>query len=236
MRYTHLLIDIDGTLLDFAPAQREAFFRTFEQYRRPADEALLDRYEVINSALWRRLEEGAVTRAEILTGRFSTLFSECDIPFDPLDFNRDYLHNLSLGAFPFEGAAQTLEALSRRCALVVATNGVGPTQRRRMQNAGLDRFFTAMAVSEELGVEKPDRRFFEQALALAGGPPPERVLMVGDSLVADIGGGRGAGLDTCWYNPGGLVLPEHPRPTHVISNLEQLVSIVLKEEPSCPEA
>ncbi|MEV8589429.1 HAD family hydrolase [Streptomyces sp. NPDC051180] len=45
--------------------------------------------------------------------------------------------------------------------LGVATNGAGDIQRAKLANAGLVPYFDGACVSEEVGVRKPARRFFE---------------------------------------------------------------------------
>jgi HAD superfamily hydrolase (TIGR01459 family) len=60
---------------------------------------------------------------------------------------------------------------------------------------------------EDLGgtvayIGKPHRVMFDTALQTLGGPAPERVLMIGDSLDHDILGGRGAGILTLLVTSG----------------------------------
>ena len=49
---------------------------------------------------------------------------------------------------------------------------------------------------------KPLRSFFEHCLAALGGPAPERVLMVGDSLEHDMAGARDAGIGSVFIRGG----------------------------------
>ncbi len=68
---------------------------------------------------------------------------------------------------------------------------------------------------------KPARAFFAAALAAVGGIAPERVLMIGDSPVHDIGGAMAVGLRTLLVEAGvqsGLGQAA-PAPDHVIANL-----------------
>lgn len=85
-------------------------------------------------------------------------------------------------------------------------------------------------VSEEVGVEKPNRRFFEHAIKTLGIEHREKILVVGDSLTADIRGGQNAGLATCWCNFDGQPEPTENKPTYVIHNWQELYSIVMEEE------
>ena len=92
--------------------------------------------------------------------------------------------------------------------------------------AGIASYFEFMVISEEIGVAKPDPRFFEIALAMAGNPDPREVLVIGDSLTSDIQGGIAYGLDTCWYNPVGEPRPEGLAITHEIGQLGELLEML----------
>ena len=50
--------------------------------------------------------------------------------------------------------------------------------------------------------------------------------MIGDSLIADIAGGRAAGMRTCWFDPTdrGAALP--PQADWRITRLEELLAIL----------
>ena len=54
-----------------------------------------------------------------------------------------------------------------------------------------------------MGIRKPDSRIFWHATGLLG-REPEECLYVGDSYTADVVGGKKAGVQVCWFNPGGL--------------------------------
>ena len=107
-------------------------------------------------------------------------------------------------------AEEVCRALSQRFRLYVVTNGVSHVQRRRMRDSGLEAYFSALFVSEELGVQKPRREFFELASSAIGGFCREKALIIGDSPTSDIGGGQAFGLDTCWFNPSGRPAPVPP--------------------------
>lgn len=59
-----------------------------------------------------------------------------------------------------------------------------------------------MAMSEELGVAKPDSAFFERGLALMGHPEPARVAYVGDRLDNDVLPAARAGMRPVWLRRG----------------------------------
>lgn len=226
MRYETILFDADGTLFDFDRAQESAFYDAFARKGYQAGPEVLGVYENINHDLWAKLERGEVTRQELLHFRFRILFDRFGIDLDPAQFNRSYLESLSAAGFLLDGAYELLEALEGRVRMIMVTNGILKTQRSRVRKAGIERFFTDFIVSEEVGCDKPDLRFFQRALAAAGNTPKEKILVVGDSVSADMKGANNAGLPCCWYNPGGLPAPEDIRIDHQIRIHQELLSII----------
>ena len=124
-----------------------------------------------------------------------------------------YVARLSTKAHFLPGAAECVTELARRASLCLVTNGLSRVQRGRLAHSGIAGRFTAILVSEELGLAKPDPRFFHAAAA-ALRLPPGQLLCVGDSPAADIAGARAAGIDACWFAPSGAPWPgpgEPPR-------------------------
>ena len=58
--------------------------------------------------------------------------------------------------------------------------------------------------SHIVGIQKPDPRIFHIALQKLPNIDPARILYVGDSLIMDVGGARGAGLVACLVDPYGF--------------------------------
>ncbi len=230
MGYSTILLDADGTLLDFAAAQRSAFFTAMHQLGIAAEEGLLDRYDRINHAQWKRLERGEVTRTQILVERFEKLAEECGFCYDPAEANRLYGEALSESAQLIDGAILLLETLRPVASLAIITNGVPKSQHRRFALSGIDRYVDHVIVSGEVGWEKPSPHFFSIALARCGVKDPREVLVVGDSLTADIAGAVLSGLDCCWYNPDRLSVLEAPYPTYTAQSLEEVAGIVLQSQ------
>jgi putative hydrolase of the HAD superfamily len=69
-----------------------------------------------------------------------------------------------------------------------------------LERTGLAAFFDAAIDSHEVGVEKPDPRIFEIALARVDGRP-ERAVHVGDMYHVDVVGARAAGLTPVLLDP-----------------------------------
>ncbi len=227
MQYKTILFDADGTLLDFEAAQKHAFLSSCGQFQIPADTRLVEHYDKINRSLWAQLERKEINRAQLLASRFRLFFEEAGITgVDPDAFNRHYAQGLAHGFNLVEGAIPVLRALQPHFQLAIITNGIAQVQKSRLAGAGLDRYFSHIIISGEIGCEKPAADFFEQALLRCGVNDRAQALVVGDSLTADIAGGIGFGLDTCWYNPKGEPVPAHLQPTYIIDNLYTLLALL----------
>jgi HAD superfamily hydrolase (TIGR01549 family) len=83
-----------------------------------------------------------------------------------------------------------------------------------------------MAMSEELGVHKPDPEFYRRGLALMGDPDPAHVAYVGDRIDNDVLPSAAAGMRAVWLRRGpwaviGSVAPANA--TLVVDSLDELV-------------
>ena len=122
---------------------------------------------------------------------------------------------------PIPGAVDTLRRLNRLGARLVAASNWEGWLDLLLAHLNLDRFFHSLVVSGRIGVEKPDRRFFEQALRQADVEASEAV-HVGDSYLSDIEGASQAGIDAIWLNTGGDPARDCPS----ITDLAQLPELL----------
>ena len=86
--------------------------------------------------------------------------------------------------------------------LVVVSNANGALHRL-FDRVGLTRYFHCICDSHVEGVEKPDPRFFQIALARSGAAA-ESTMHVGDLYHVDVLGARGSGLHAMLIDPFGL--------------------------------
>ena len=59
-----------------------------------------------------------------------------------------------------------------------------------------------------------------------GNPEKEDVILIGDSLSADIIGGLNYGIDSIWFNKNGDKLPEDINPTYIVNKLKEIEDIL----------
>ena len=98
------------------------------------------------------------------------------------------------------GARETLETLKNKgYRLFAASNSFGHLQRSRLAHAGILDFFEDTYISMDIGYDKPDIRFYQEALRRCGLQPSE-VLMIGDSMTTDVLGAQAAGIDALFFD------------------------------------
>ena len=220
-----LLLDLDDTILDFHKAERIALSKTIRTFGLEPTEDVLGRYHVINKWHWEQLENGTMTRAEILVNRFAVLFQEQGVQVDAAACAKAYEENLSIGHYFLPGAEETVDALSKQYRLFLVSNGTASVQKGRMTSANLYRFFERVFVSQEIGHTKPSKAYFDACFAEIPGFDPAKAMIVGDSLSSDIQGGINAGITTVWVNPDHKPCGDI-KPDHEIEALYQLPALL----------
>lgn len=222
-----VFFDLDDTLLDFRRAEAESLRQTLPVFGIDPAPAVLDRYHEINIAQWQLLEQGKLTREQVLLRRYELLFAELGAEHtDPAAVCARYEENLAFGHWFIPGAEELLETLAPRYDLYLATNGTAAVQRSRLRLTGLTRYFKGIFISEEMGADKPSAEYFRRCFAAIPDFDPASAVMVGDSLTSDIRGGQNAGIRTCWFNPAGKPPRPDIRPDCIIQTLEELPALL----------
>ena len=124
----------------------------------------------------------------------------------------------------YPDASRTIEALREagyRIAIVANQPAIRTDELRAV---GIDAEVVAM--SEWMGVAKPDPGFFARALELMGSPQPSEVAYVGDRVDNDVLPAQSAGMRAIWIRrgPWGVIQrpPEGTRPALVVGSLDEL--------------
>ena len=225
---TSVFFDLDETILDFTKAEANALSRTLCSVGIEPTSYVIDRYHEVNLSQWHLMEEGKLSRADVLTRRFELLFAELGWALDVLSFNEQYELFLGEGHFFLSGAEDVLKELAPHYHLYLATNGASSVQRRRLKSAGLEPWFEGIFISEEVGFHKPSGEYFEACFSEIQNFDPSEAIIVGDSLTSDIRGGKNAGIRTCWLNRAGKLSDGDVIPDHTICSLEEL-PVLLKQ-------
>lgn len=220
-----LLIDIDGTLLDFKKCSKLSINQGFEEYGIEFSDYVFDTFLEINDKLWLQIESGTLTRERLHKIRWNTVFKALNIDFDGEAFEQTFLKYLFDSHEHVDGAEDILKYLSGKYVLCAASNGIYPQQVNRLKKAGLIKYFKHLFISEEMGEAKPSAAYFDICFDRLENPDKSSVMIIGDSLTADIFGGKSYGIKTLWYNPGDAV-PQKAVPDYTVNSLCEIKDIL----------
>lgn len=223
--YTTVLFDLDHTLLDSAASEQAAFEQTMRSVGVEPSASIFAIYDRVNQALWRRVESGLLSPNDVKVQRFDQLLGELGVDGDAVAMGALFVQGLTDHGDLFAGARELLDALHGRVRMGMVTNGIGSTQRGRIDRLDLARYFDVVAISGELGISKPDPQIFDHTLAAMKVGDRSEVVMIGDSLPSDIAGASNAGIDSIWFNPAGAS-ENGIAPTLTIESLGELVALL----------
>ena len=108
----------------------------------------------------------------------------------------------------------------------LVTNSSVRAQTAKLAAVDLDGFFTAVVISGELGVAKPDPRIFAAALERLGASASE-AWHIGDNPSTDIAGARAAGVTSVWLDRLGRSLDRvDPQPDLHVRSLVEVTELL----------
>lgn len=227
--YRNLLFDLDDTLLDFGAAEKQALPKIFETLGVALTDEVRAKYKEINTGLWQALEEGTITREQLMEGRFAITLKHFGVEVDGKAVDARYRSFLAESKVFVEGAFDIIQQLSKDYDLYIVSNGISETQHKRLHHTGLYPYFKGIFVSEDTGYQKPMKPFFDYVFERIANFDLKETLIIGDSFSADMIGGAGAGIDTCWLNPSAKQNTTTIQPTYEIRKLMQLHGILGKK-------
>ncbi len=226
MRFTTILMDADDTLFDFPKCEYQALKKTIEANGLPFTDEVHEQFSSINNALWKQFEMNKITRSELRVQRFRELIRQCFADFSDSEALADrYVEELAKQAILIDGADEALEKITAVCDVYIITNGLSPVQRGRFGKSSIAKWVKGLFISDEMGVQKPSKAYFDKVLAAVPEKDTAKILVVGDSLTSDMQGGRNAGLTTCLYDPHEKVTMPHTLCDYRITKWEEVLSL-----------
>jgi len=231
--YKYLLFDCDNTLLDFDQGERNAFETLCAAFS--INPLTYPVYHTHNLACWKEFEQGKLQQQELSVERFRRFLPHTGASVTPQQASDFFIRELSLQGIPYPQTKPLLTELRKRGYLLyLASNGIATVQHGRYAACGITSFFDGVFISEELGFQKPDKRFFEAIFSQTCITDPEHAVMIGDSLSSDIKGGKAAGIGTIWFDRNETAGKPDVVPDHTITTLTDLLALLPPRSPSQP--
>lgn len=224
---TTIFIDVDNTLLDFEKSSIKAMEKVFSDYNLTYKEEYFDIFNQINIHLWQELEKGFLTLDELHEIRWSSILVKLGIKnVDGIAFDADFVRISSKIGVAIDGAVEILEYLSKKYTVCVASNSEFERQLNRLTDCNMMQYIDHLFTSGQLGFYKPNREFFDACFEKVGNISTKNVIMIGDSLTADISGGKNYGVSTCWFNLDKVEKFDKNIADYVITDLLELKNIL----------
>lgn len=197
----YVLIDLDGTLINFDMGEKVAFREAMlKGVGYNVTEEDTKHYSEINEIYFNEYAKGITTRKEFHYKRYKEMFEYLGVEGDILKTNDIYMESLKYQAVLYDDVLEALEYLSKKYKLYVASNGLVEVQTKRLTIANIIKYFERLYVSEEIGVNKPDVRFFEYIFNDLDDYDMSKYIIIGDRLESDILGGINAKIKTIYLN------------------------------------
>ena len=229
-KYKHIFFDLDHTIWDFDKNAEEALQELYVIHQLEAiglssPQAFIETYTRNNHQLWSDYHIGKITTERLREERFRKTFLDLEVHPDsiPEGFEDAYVKLCPTKTNLFPHAHETLEYLQGKYTLHLISNGFKESQAIKIDGTGIGKYFKHIIISEDVGVNKPDKGIFEYAVNLAGTTKAES-LMIGDSLEADVRGALDFGMDAIYFNPFNT-----PKPDDVpvqINHLKELIGLL----------
>ena len=221
-----VLLDLDNTLIDFNECARHSIINSFKKHNFTYTEDVFETFITENVKIWKRLEKGEITKTELRENRWNIILGKLGIDYDGTIIEEEFENGVAQGAYAVEGAYELLDYLYPKYELYIVSNGFRFVQESRLKIGDFRKYFKDIFLSEDIGIQKPAKEFFDYCFEKLSNPEKENVILIGDSLSADIIGGLNYGIDSVWFNKNGEKLPCDIKPTYIVHKLKDIEKIL----------
>jgi HAD superfamily hydrolase (TIGR01509 family) len=210
MRYTVVILDIDGTIVDSNDAHAQAWVKALARHGHTVDfSAVRTRIGMGGDKLLTQVADVDVESPE---GR-SISASRQSI------FAAEYLPHLK----PTHGARRMVAWLKQRgTAIAIATSAKAEEVNGLLEAAGVSDLIDRIASSDDAAASKPDPDIVVAALKKSG-KPKDQAIMIGDTPY-DIQAATAAGIPTIAFRSGGWSDPDLAEAVAIYDDPDDLVT------------
>ena len=190
-----IFFDTDNTLYDYYPANKiaeEAVCRKAHNLLGIKRKIFYEYYNLAKKEVKINIPNSASSHSRLLYfQRMIELMGYKSQLLLALDFEQTFWRNFLINAPLFPGVQETLAFLKKeKLPIAVVTDLTAHIQLRKLTFFGLEDTFDAVVTSEEIGIDKPDKKVFEYVLRKLNLPKNSFFWMVGDNPQADIFGAK----------------------------------------------
>lgn len=200
-----ILFDLDDTLLNSKEAEYNAiceFKSSFNVFNKISNDEFAKIWNQITAGAYDEYEKGKFTFKQQRIERIKRIFKKYNV--DVSDKEAHERFNMYLKLYEqhwklIKNAKEVLEKLSKDFKLAIVTNGDSKHQRKKIETLGIQKYFSQIIISSEVGYAKPSQEIFKLACEKLN-LLPEECIMVGDRLKKDIVGSKAIGMKALWLN------------------------------------
>ena len=234
MKYPFILLDIDGTLINFDRTFSNAFAATLEFGGCEATEKNISHYHDCNDEAWYEsglddVDDPSVCKIyhtgyrQYLLNTSKKAKARMNLNKTPSELTSHFIKAMGDFAILNTNALEVCRQLSVNHTLCIASNGLTDLQMGKL--TALAPYFSHYFISEDMDCIKPETEYFCYIFNKLGCTAGE-CIMIGDSLKNDIDGANKSGIASCYYNPTGYINKTGITPTYEIRDFSELLNIV----------
>ena len=200
-----IFFDLDDTLLNTAKAQENAiceFKNFYNEFKNVNNLEFVKKWDEITEETYDRYLNDEFTFEQMRIERMKKIFSNYGIIIadeDAKERFETYLKIYKKNWILFEDAKQLLDSLNGKYKLGIISNGDSAQQREKIEFTGLNKYFSNVVISSEVGYSKPEKEIFEIACKNFN-LDFENCIMIGDKYKVDVDGSKKAGMRAIWAN------------------------------------
>lgn len=219
-----VLIDIDDTIFDFEKCSKNSFLKTLEKFNLKFKEEDFSYFNKVNDILWTKQKLGEINIKEVFIKRDYLMGKYFNIDIEKGLFNDLFVKFLYDEIEMVDGIEDLLLYLSDKYKIFTASNGIYKMQENRLKKSNLDKYFDKIFVSDKIGFEKPDKKFFQKIMDLTKFSNDD-LIMIGDSIKSDIIGAKNSKIKSIYFNKEDKKITDKNF-TYQVKNLSEIKKIL----------
>ena len=219
-----VLIDIDDTIFDFEKCSKNAFKKTLKKLDLSYKEKDFLYFNKVDDILWSKQKLGEINIEEVFTHRSNMMSKYFELDIKKEIFNDLFVEFLYDEVEMVDGIENLLSYLWDKYKIYAASNGLYDMQVNRIKKSNLSKYFKDIFVSDKIGYEKPDERFFNKIMDITKYSNND-LIMIGDSIKSDIIGAKNSNIKSIYFNKENKKISDKNF-TYQVKNLSEIKKIL----------